>query len=85
MELRGNRYRATNLDEVVEDAEALRVLAGLYIDEGPDLGGGGDVLVAHDDLELLPADVVGFRPVVIVFLHNLRVGSSNQQSSVTKP
>lgn len=27
-----------NLDEVVEDPEALRVLAGLDIDEGADLG-----------------------------------------------
>jgi hypothetical protein len=34
-----------NLDEVVEDPEALRVLAGLDIDEGADLGGGeGDML-----------------------------------------
>jgi len=29
-----------NLDEVVEDPEALRVLAGLDIDEGADLGSG---------------------------------------------
>jgi hypothetical protein len=36
------------------------------------------VLVAHDDLELLPADAVGFRPVVVVFLHNLRAGSISQ-------
>ena len=68
-----------NLDEVVEDPEALRVLAGLDIDEGADLGGGeGDVLVAHDDLELLPADAVGLRPVAVVLLHNLRRGRSKE-------
>ena len=71
-----------NLDEVVEDPEALRVLAGLDIDEGADLGGGeGDVLVAHDDLELLPADAVGLRPVAVVLLHNLR----KQSSQICKP
>ena len=71
-----------NLDEVVEDPEALRVLAGLDIDEGADLGGGeGDVLVAHDDLELLPADAVGLRPVDVVLLHNLR----KQSSQICKP
>ena len=71
-----------NLDEVVEDPEALRVLAGLDIDEGADLGGGeGDVLVAHDDLELLPADAIGLRPVAVVLLHNLR----KQSSQICKP
>jgi hypothetical protein len=70
------RESGANLDEVVEDAEALWVLAGLDVDEGSDLGGGeGDVLVAHDDLKLLPADAVGFRPVIVVFLHDLRAGS----------
>jgi hypothetical protein len=69
-----------NLDEVVEDPEALRVLAGLDIDEGADLGGGeGDVLVAHDDLELLPADAVGLRPVDVVLLHNLQAIKSNSE------
>ena len=71
-----------NLDEVVEDPEALRVLAGLDIDEGADLGGGeGDVLVAHDDLELLPANAIGLRPVAVVLLHNLR----KQSSQICKP
>ena len=71
-----------NLDEVVEDPEALRVLAGLDIDEGADLGGGeGDVLVAHDDLELLPADAIGLRPVAVVLLHNLR----EQSCQIRKP
>lgn len=72
------RLRA-NLDEVVEDPEALRVLAGLDIDEGADLGcGEGDVLVVHDDLELLAADAVGLGPVAVVLLHNLRRGRSRQ-------
>jgi hypothetical protein len=64
--------RGKDLDEVVEDAEALRVLAGLDVDEGANLGGGeGDVLVAHNNLELLPPHAVGLWPVVVVLLHNL--------------
>jgi hypothetical protein len=60
------------LHEVVEDAQTLRILAGLDIDEGADLGGGeGDVLVPHDNLELLPSDTVGLRPVAVVLLHDL--------------
>lgn len=64
--------RGKDLDEVVEDAEALGVLAGLDVDEGADLGGGeGDVLVPHHDLQLLPSHAVWLRPVAVILLHNL--------------
>ena len=60
------------LDEVVEAAEALGVLAVVDVDERADLGRGErDVLVAHDDLELLAADTVGRRPRLVVLLHDL--------------
>ena len=36
------------------------------------------MLVAHDDLELLAADAVGFGPVAIVLLHDLRRGGGGQ-------
>ena len=36
-------------------------------------GGERDVLVAHDDLQLLPPHPVWHRPAVVVFLHQLRV------------
>lgn len=62
----------TNLDEVVEDAKPFRILTALDVDEGPDLGGGeGYVLVVHHDLQLLPANPVWWRPVVVILFHDL--------------
>ncbi len=61
------------LHQVVEAPECVRVLAGVDVDEGSDLGRGeGDVLVSHHDLELLAADAIGLRPKGVVFVQDLR-------------
>eukprot|EP00303_Exanthemachrysis_gayraliae_P006915 CAMPEP_0206007436 /NCGR_PEP_ID=MMETSP1464-20131121/5763_1 /ASSEMBLY_ACC=CAM_ASM_001124 /TAXON_ID=119497 /ORGANISM="Exanthemachrysis gayraliae, Strain RCC1523" /LENGTH=201 /DNA_ID=CAMNT_0053380931 /DNA_START=213 /DNA_END=815 /DNA_ORIENTATION=- len=62
------------LDQIVEHAEALGVLALLHVQEGPDLGGHErDVLLAQHDLQLLPPVPVGRGPVVVVLLGHLAV------------
>ncbi len=62
------------LNEVVEAAEALGVLAVVDVHEGADLARSErDVLVAEHNLELLAADAVRRRPHLVVLLHDLRV------------
>jgi len=62
------------LDEVVEDPEAVGVLAVLHVQQGPDLRRReADVLVAHHDLQLLAPHPVGLRPVLVVLPHDLGV------------
>jgi hypothetical protein len=41
------------------------------------------VLVAHDNLELLPADAVGLRPVAVVLLHYLPTIPAPTDSAVS--
>jgi len=60
------------LDQVVEDAETLRVLGLSDIDHGANLRGlEGDMLVAETDLELLSTVLVLLRPLGVVLLHDL--------------
>ena len=55
------------LHEVVEGAQALGVLALLHIEQRANLGRRKrNVLVAQDDLELLPPIPVGLGPVLVV-------------------
>jgi hypothetical protein len=62
------------LDEVVEAAESLGVLAVVDVDKRADLARcEGDVLVAEHNLELLAADTIGRWPHLVVLLHDLRV------------
>ena len=66
-------YTCTHLHQVVEDAQAIRVLALLHLHERAQLGGGeGDVGLAQDDLQLLAAHLVRRRPVGVVLLEDLR-------------
>ena len=54
--------------------ERVRVLAGVDVDEGSDLGGGeADVLVADDDLQLLAPHAVRLGPQGVVLGHDLAV------------
>ena len=63
----------THLHQVVEDAQAVRVLALLHLHERAQLGGGeGDMGLAHDDLQLLPAHLVRRRPVGVVLFEDLQ-------------
>jgi len=62
----------SDLNKIVKDAKAFRIRTGLNVDERPDLGScEGNVLVPHDNLELLASHPIGFRPVVVVLLHDL--------------
>ena len=55
------------LDEVVEAAQALGVLALLHVEQRANLGRRKrNVLVAQDDLELLPPIPIGLRPVLVI-------------------
>lgn len=61
------------LHQVVEDSEAIGVLALLHLHERAQLSRGeGDVSFSHDNLQLLAANLVWRRPVGIVFLQDLR-------------
>lgn len=65
--------RRTHLDQVVEDAQAVGVLALLHLHEAAQLGGGeADVRLAQDDLQLLTAHQVRRRPIRVVLLKDLR-------------
>jgi hypothetical protein len=60
------------LNEVVEDAQALGVFAGLHVQQAADLGGlKADVLVPQHNLQLLTPYAVSLRPVRVVFLEDL--------------
>lgn len=60
------------LDQVVEDAQAVRVLALLHLHERAQLGGGeGDVSLPQNDLQLLPPCFVRWRPVGVILLQDL--------------
>ena len=62
----------THLHQVVEDAQAVRVLALLHLHERAQLGGGeGDVRLAQDDLQLLAAHLVWRRPVGVILFEDL--------------
>lgn len=62
------------LNKIVEASETLRILAIVDVDKRSDLGRSErDMLVAHDDLELLTTDSVWWRPQLVVLLHDLRV------------
>ena len=62
------------LHQVVEASEALGILAVVNVDQRADLGGGErNVLIAHDNLELLAADSVRCRPRLVVLLHDVRL------------
>lgn len=63
---------ASDLNKIVKDAKAFWIGTGLNVDERSNLGScEGNVLVPHDNLQLLASHTVGFRPVVVVLLHDL--------------
>lgn len=63
----------TYLNEIIEDAEAFRIVTGLNIHQWPNLRSSkGDVFIAHHNLKLLSSYTIWFRPVVVIFLHNLQ-------------
>jgi len=65
----------SDLNKIVEDAKAFRIGTGLNVNERSDLGSReGNVLVPHDNLELLAPHPIGFGPVVVVLLHDLALG-----------
>ncbi len=52
-----------HLDQIVKDAQAVRVLALLHLHERAQLGGSeGDVSLSQNDLQLLPSCLVWWRP-----------------------
>jgi len=68
------------LDQVVEGAQALHVLAAVDVDQRADLAGGErDVLVAHQDLQLLAPHAVRLRPQRVVLLQDLTLANDPLQ------
>lgn len=62
------------LHQVVKAAQTFLIFALVHVYQGADLGRReGHVLVSHHDLQLLSADPVGPRPMVVVLPHDFRV------------
>jgi hypothetical protein len=78
---------APHLHQIIEDAQAIRVLALLHLQHRAKLGGvEADVLTIHLNLQLLLANTVWQRPVIVILLHNLRhSGSGTHRQSAPWP
>ena len=68
----GTSRTCTHLHQIVEDAQAIWILALLHLHQRTQLGGGeGDMSLAQDDLQLLASHLVRRWPVSVIFFEDL--------------